>query len=51
MVRSLDASAERLELVLDVLLQAGRALTNSQEIGGALSQIAEAVVHELQRLL
>ncbi len=45
MVRSLDPSAERLERVLDVLLQAGRALTNSQEIGGALSQIAEAVVH------
>ena len=44
MVRSLDPSAERLERVLDVLLQAGRALTNSQEIGAALSQIAEAVV-------
>jgi serine phosphatase RsbU (regulator of sigma subunit)/anti-sigma regulatory factor (Ser/Thr protein kinase) len=45
MVRSLDPSAERLERVLDVLLQADRALTNSQEVGGALSQIAEAVVY------
>ena len=45
MVRSLDPSAERLERVLDVLLHAGRALTNSQEIGGALTQIAQAVVH------
>jgi serine phosphatase RsbU (regulator of sigma subunit)/anti-sigma regulatory factor (Ser/Thr protein kinase) len=42
-VRSLDPAAQRLDRVLDALVQAGRALNAPGPIGDALSQIAETV--------
>ncbi len=42
MVRSLDRSAERLNRVLDVLVQAGRALTQCRNIDDALARIARS---------
>lgn len=44
MVRSLDASGERLSGVLDVLVQAGRMLTLPGDLDDALSHIAESIV-------
>lgn len=46
MVPSLDASATRLDRVLDVLVRAGRALTLSPDLRDALAQVAEAVVSD-----
>jgi anti-sigma regulatory factor (Ser/Thr protein kinase) len=45
-VRSLDASAERLDRVLEVLVQAGRALTNHAELRDALAEFAGALVDD-----
>jgi anti-sigma regulatory factor (Ser/Thr protein kinase) len=42
-VRSLDRSAERLNRVFDVLVQAGRALTHAPAIDDALAEIATSV--------
>jgi serine phosphatase RsbU (regulator of sigma subunit)/anti-sigma regulatory factor (Ser/Thr protein kinase) len=46
-VRSLDASAERLDHVLTILAGAGRALAESRDIDGALSDIAGSVAAHL----
>ncbi|HEX3672461.1 MAG TPA: PP2C family protein-serine/threonine phosphatase, partial [Candidatus Cybelea sp.] len=46
MVPSLDASATRLDRVLDVLVRAGRALTLSPDLRDALAQVAEAVISD-----
>ncbi len=43
MMRPLDASAERLDCVLTLLVDAGRALTRSRDVGEALSEIARSV--------
>ena len=44
-MRSLDISAERLNVVLDVLSRAGRVLTASADIVETLTKIAELCVH------
>lgn len=47
MVRSLDASAERRDRVLDILVGAGRALTLSRDVEAAVAEIADAVARNL----
>jgi serine phosphatase RsbU (regulator of sigma subunit)/anti-sigma regulatory factor (Ser/Thr protein kinase) len=44
-VRSLDISAERLNVVLDLLVRAGHALTASSDIGETLKTISDLCVH------